>query len=131
MEHETAVRALSALAQDTRLAVYRLLVQQGPSGMSAGEIAVGLDLPPATLSFHLKELSHAGLALARQDGRFVFYSADFDAMNALLAFLSENCCAADGTACGPGPACGPAAAPRTHAIVARGRRSRTSKGAKA
>lgn len=131
MEHETAVRALSALAQDTRLAVYRLLVQQGPSGMSAGEIAVGLDLPPATLSFHLKELSHAGLALARQEGRFVFYSADFDAMNALLAFLSENCCAADGTACGPGPACGPAAAPRTRAIVARGRRSKTSKGAKA
>lgn len=99
MESTSVVRALAALAQQSRLAVYRLLVQQGPSGMAAGEIAAALDLAPATLSFHLKELANAGLVLARQDGRFVFYSADFEAMNALLAFLTENCCAAD---CGAG-----------------------------
>jgi DNA-binding transcriptional ArsR family regulator len=104
MEHENAVRALAALAHDTRLAVYRLLVQQGPSGMSAGEIAVALDLAPATLSFHLKELAHARLVSARQAGRFVFYAADFDAMGALVGFLTENCCASDGASCVPGAA---------------------------
>jgi ArsR family transcriptional regulator, arsenate/arsenite/antimonite-responsive transcriptional repressor len=100
MESNTAVRRLAALAQDTRLAVYRLLVQQGRSGMAAGEIAAALQASPATLSFHLKELAHAGLVHARQDGRFVFYAADFAAMNALLAYLTENCCAADGAAAG-------------------------------
>jgi DNA-binding transcriptional ArsR family regulator len=94
---------LAALAQESRLAVYRMLVQQGPSGMAAGEIAATLGIAPATLSFHLKELSHAGLVKSLQQGRFVFYSADFDSMNGLLAFLTENCCAAD---CGP--SCGPA-----------------------
>jgi ArsR family transcriptional regulator len=79
MKSSDAVRSLSALAQETRLSVYRLLVQQGPSGMAAGEIAAALDLAPATLSFHLKELAHAGLVTARQAGRFVFYSADFAA----------------------------------------------------
>jgi ArsR family transcriptional regulator, arsenate/arsenite/antimonite-responsive transcriptional repressor len=115
MESKPAVRSLAALAQETRLAVYRLLVQQGPSGMAAGEIAAQLALPPATLSFHLKELAHAGLVTARQDGRFIFYAADFDAMNALLAFLTENCCAADcGPACAPATACKPSnrSAPR-------------------
>jgi DNA-binding transcriptional ArsR family regulator len=105
MKTRTAVAALSALAQDTRLAVYRLLVQQGPSGLAAGEIAGQLGVTPATLSFHLKELAHAGLVTARQEGRFVFYAANFSAMNALVAFLTENCCAADG-----GPSCAPAAA---------------------
>lgn len=98
MESKTVVVALAALAQETRLAVYRLLVQQGPTGMAAGEIAAQLALAPATLSFHLKELAHAGLVSSRQQGRFVFYAADFGAMNALLQFLTENCCAAD---CGP------------------------------
>ncbi len=106
METQAAVRALSALAQDTRLAVYRLLVQQGPTGMAAGEIAAQLGIAPATLSFHLKELAIAHLVSARQQGRFVYYAADFAAMAALLAFLTENCCAADG---GADPACRPAA----------------------
>lgn len=102
MEASNVVAALSALSQETRLAVFRLLVQQGPSGMAAGEIAQQLAVPPATLSFHLKELARAGLVTARQDGRFVFYAADFEAMNRLLAYLTENCCMAD---CGPGAAC--------------------------
>lgn len=111
METKTAVRALAALAQETRLAVYRLLVQQGPTGLAAGELAEQLGTPPATLSFHLKELSNAGLVQSRQSGRFVFYSADFGSMNALLAFLTENCCGGDG--CGqPTAACGPAAVGR-------------------
>jgi len=103
MKAKDAVDALAALAQDTRLAVYRLLVQQGPTGLAAGEIASRLDIAPATLSFHLKELTHAGLATSRQEGRFIYYAANFAAMNALVAFLTENCCAGDG-----GPACGPA-----------------------
>lgn len=108
MESKSAVQSLAALAQETRLAVYRLLVQQGPSGMAAGEIAAQLGLAPATLSFHLKELAHAGLVRSRQEGRFIFYAADFDAMNALLAFLTENCCAADcGPSCAPAKACAP------------------------
>lgn len=108
MESKSAVQSLAALAQETRLAVYRLLVQQGPSGMAAGEIAAQLGLAPATLSFHLKELAHAGLVRSRQEGRFIFYAADFDAMNALLAFLTENCCAADcGPSCAPAKACVP------------------------
>lgn len=96
-----AVTALAALAQETRLGVFRLLVQQGASGMSAGEIAAELDVSPATLSFHLKELAHAGLVEARHVGRFIYYSADFGAMNALLAFLTEKCCGGDPLACDP------------------------------
>jgi DNA-binding transcriptional ArsR family regulator len=113
MKTTDAVTALAALAQDTRLAVYRLLVQQGPSGLAAGEIASKLDIAPATLSFHLKELSHAGLVSSRQEGRFIYYAASFEAMNALVAFLTENCCAADcWPGCSPVVACKPAAAPR-------------------
>jgi ArsR family transcriptional regulator, arsenate/arsenite/antimonite-responsive transcriptional repressor len=99
MESKPAIQALAALAQESRLAVFRLLVQAGPTGVSAGEIAADLKLPPATLSFHLKELSHANLVLARQQGRFVFYSANFEHMGALVAFLTENCCARDGVSC--------------------------------
>ena len=106
MESKDAVRALAALAQDTRLDVFRLLVQHGPSGMAAGEIAEHLAIAPATLSFHLKELSHAGLVTSRQDGRFNFYAANFTGMSELLAYLTENCCAAD---CGPGAVCAPVA----------------------
>lgn len=95
MKTEEAVAALGALAQESRLAIYRLLVQTGPQGMPAGAIAEELGLPPATLSFHLKELSRAGLAASRQEGRFVIYSANFDSMTRLVGFLTENCCGGD------------------------------------
>lgn len=103
MKMTEAVEALAALAQDTRLAIYRLLVQHGASGMAAGEIATELGVMPATLSFHLKELGHAGLVKARHQGRFIFYSADFEAMTGLIGFLTENCCGGNGAACQPQP----------------------------
>jgi len=99
METTQAILALSALAQETRLGIFRLLVQAGPEGMAAGQIGEKLDLPPATLSFHLAGLTRAGLAQSRQEGRFVIYSADYQAMNALVGYLSENCCG--GRACAP------------------------------
>lgn len=99
MESKLAVRALGALAQGSRLEVYRLLVQAGPSGMAASEIAERLGIPTNTLSFHLKTLSHADLVHARQEGRFIYYSTNYEQMNALLSFLSENCCG--GQSCAP------------------------------
>ncbi len=99
MDSKTAVQSLAALAQDSRLDVYRKLVQAGPEGVAAGELADELGIPSTTLSFHLKTLSHAGLVDARQAGRFIFYSANYTTMNALLGFLSENCCG--GRACAP------------------------------
>ena len=96
MESKTVVKALGALAQETRLAIFRMLVQQGPAGLSAGRIGDSLKLAPATLSFHLRELSQAGLVRARQQSRFIYYSADSSAMNALLGYLAENCCRASG-----------------------------------
>jgi DNA-binding transcriptional ArsR family regulator len=99
MDTKMAVRSLAALAQDSRLEVFRLLVQAGPPGLPAGEIAEQLGIPPSTLSFHVKALSQAGLVESRQEGRFIFYSADFAAMNRLLAFLGENCCG--GSSCVP------------------------------
>ena len=101
MKTTDAVRALAALAQETRLEVFRQLVQQGASGLAAGEIAEHLDVSPATLSFHLKELSHARLVSARQDGRFIFYSANFAEMNRLLGYLTDNCCVNDSESCKP------------------------------
>jgi ArsR family transcriptional regulator, arsenate/arsenite/antimonite-responsive transcriptional repressor len=98
MKLNFAVKALAALAQETRLSLFRLLVQAGEKGISAGQIATELSIPNATLSFHLKELSHAGLITARQESRFIYYAANFSTMNELLAFLTENCCA--GTPCG-------------------------------
>lgn len=92
MESKTAVSQLSALAQENRLAIYRLLVQQGPEGIAVGRIAETLGLANATLSFHLKTLAQAGLIEARQDGRFIHYSANYPAMNGLIGFLTENCC---------------------------------------
>ena len=92
MKISDAVVALAALAQETRLAAFRLLVEAGPEGVPAGRIAEALDVAPATLSFHLKELSHAQLVHARPEGRFVIYSADFDRMAALMTFLTRNCC---------------------------------------
>jgi ArsR family transcriptional regulator, arsenate/arsenite/antimonite-responsive transcriptional repressor len=99
METTHAVEALAALAQSSRLEIYRLLVQAGPEGMPAGRIGEELGLPPATLSFHLSQLTRAGLARSRQEGRFVIYSADYAAMNSLVGFLTENCCG--GRACRP------------------------------
>jgi DNA-binding transcriptional ArsR family regulator len=92
MENRDAVQALAALAQESRLAAFRLLVQAGPDGLAASRIAEALAIPPSSLSFHLKELTHANLIVPRQEGRFVIYAAQFDMMNALLGFLSENCC---------------------------------------
>lgn len=119
MELKNAVEALSALAQETRLNVYRLLVEAGPEGMAAGRIGEELALPAATLSFHLAHLSRAGLALSRQEGRFVIYSADFHTMNALVGYLTENCC-------GDSRSCAPDAKPlpkgRHHEKVSRARR---------
>lgn len=101
MDARTAVVSLAALAQESRLLIYRLLVEAGPTGLSVGEIGASLRIAPATLSFHLKELTHAGLIGARQEGRFIYYSANFAAMNRLLGYLTENCCSRDGTACRP------------------------------
>lgn len=98
MDTKQALAALSSLAQDSRLAVFRLLVQVGPDGMAASKIAERLDIAPSSLSFHLKELSHAGMVDSRQDGRFVIYTADVGAMNGLIGFLTENCCG--GLPCG-------------------------------
>ncbi len=105
MEMKEAVAALGALAHESRLSVYRLLVEAGPEGRAAGLIADQLGLPPATLSFHLKTLSHAGLALSRQQGRYVIYSANFGNALKLVNFLTENCCG--GQSCLP--ECAPAA----------------------
>jgi ArsR family transcriptional regulator len=112
MKSRNVIVALAALAQETRLSVFRLLVQQGPTGMSAGEIAASVEVAPAALSFHLKEMAHAGLVKSRQDGRFIFYSANFTTMTGLIAYLTENCCAADcgSDACGPITACTPSSA---------------------
>ncbi|MGZ4968655.1 MAG: ArsR/SmtB family transcription factor [Methylobacter sp.] len=99
MEINLAVKSLSALAQETRLSIFRMLVQSGETGLSAGQIAKALNIPNATLSFHLKELSNAGLVIARQESRFIYYNANFAAMNELLVFLTENCCA--GIPCTP------------------------------
>ena len=101
MESKTAILALSALAQESRLAIFRLLVQAGAEGLAAGRIAETLGVPASSLSFHLKELSHSGLLSSRQEGRFVIYVANFEVMNRLLDYLTENCCG--GQPCGPSP----------------------------
>ncbi len=105
METKQAIAALAAIAQESRLAVFRLLVQAGPEGMIASKISEQLEIPPSSLSFHLKELSHAGMVNVRQDGRFMIYSANFDTMNSLLGFLTENCCG--GAPCAPSSGCAP------------------------
>jgi DNA-binding transcriptional ArsR family regulator len=95
MEMKAAVIALAALAQESRLTVFRLLVQAGPAGLAAGRISEATGIAPSSLSFHLKELAHAGLITARQDGRFVIYSANFTCAAQLVAYLMENCCGGD------------------------------------
>jgi len=105
MKATTAVTRLAALAQETRLAIFRLLVQRGPQGLCAGDIQARLKVAAPTLSFHLKELTRAGLLEPRQDGRFIYYAPDFAAMNQLVGYLTENCCGSGICA----PACAPAA----------------------
>ncbi len=107
MESKQVITALSALAQETRLAVFRLLVLAGPAGLPAGEIAARLDCPAATLSFHLREMSHAGLVRATRQSRSIIYTADFEVMRNLLGFLTENCCTlSPNTSCDPNlPGC--------------------------
>lgn len=92
VNNKSAVAALAALAQETRLSIFRLLVQAGPEGVPAGRIGEELGVAAATLSFHLKEMSHASLTTSRQDGRFIYYAANFEHMAALMSFLTQNCC---------------------------------------
>jgi len=106
MEAKQAIAALGALAHETRLAVFRLLVQRGPDGLSAGTIAQALELSPSSLTFHLQQLTHAGLITQRRMSRQLIYAAGFAAMNALMAYLTENCC-------GGGALCAPVCCPST------------------
>jgi ArsR family transcriptional regulator len=121
--HET-IAALSALAHETRLAVFRLLVQRGPDGLSAGTIAQAVGLPPSSLTFHLQQLTHAGLITQRRISRQLIYATDFARMNAVMAYLTENCCAG-AASCAPicdpqatdAALAPPAAKARQHAVV--------------
>jgi len=97
MENKLAAKLLSSIAQEARLSIFRLLVQAGNEGLQAGVIAEKLDIPSSTLSFHLKELTHAGLISARQESRYIYYSANYKTMTDLLAYLTDNCCA--GSSC--------------------------------
>jgi DNA-binding transcriptional ArsR family regulator len=99
MEHKEIVARLAALAHESRLSVYRMLVQRGPEGLTPGVMAEQLGLAPSSLSFHLKELAHADLVSIRQEGRKLVYAANFSVMNTLMAYLSENCCG--GNPCTP------------------------------
>lgn len=92
MKKKSVVNALASLAQESRLDIYRILVQAGPDGMTAGKISELAKIPPSTLSFHLKELAYADMVHSRQESRFVIYSANYKTMNNLLAYLTENCC---------------------------------------
>lgn len=104
MEMLEATARLAALGHETRLAIFRLLVQAGPGGLNAGAIAQALEVALPTLSFHLSHLARVGLIKGRQESRFIFYAADYEAMNALVAFLTENCC--QGEQCLPQAAVG-------------------------
>jgi len=101
MEIKEAVVPLEALAQESRLGIFRLLVQAGPEGLPAGQIADSMSLPAPTLSFHLTQLKHAGLVACRREGRSLIYSADFGRMNSLLEFLTLNCCGGNASQCFP------------------------------
>jgi ArsR family transcriptional regulator len=108
METTIAVTALAALAQDNRLDVFRLLVEAGPEGLPAGEVASALDLAPNTLTFHFDRLRAAGLVTVRREGRSMIYAARFETMNALIAYLTENCCEGAPEKCAPQRKCEPA-----------------------
>ncbi len=101
MKISLAVEALAALAQESRLSVFRVLVQAGKGGLAAGVLGERLAIPPATLSFHLKTLTHAKLIKSRSEGRFVIYSANYAEMDKLIAYLTEHCCAGDTAQCAP------------------------------
>jgi len=105
MKTESAVHSLAALAQASRLELFRLLVKRGPDGYTPNEIAAELDIPASTLSFHLKELTHSKLITARKEGRFIYYSPNFMRVNELMEFLTQNCCSLssgkDVTCCSP------------------------------
>ena len=101
MDKDDVVAALAALAQEHRLEVYRILVQAGPSGMAAGEVASAVGIPPNTLSFHLDRLRHAGLVKFERQGRSLIYAARYDTMNALMGYLTENCCGSKPEICKP------------------------------
>lgn len=105
MDTKNVLSALAALAQESRLTVFRLLVQAGPEGLAATRISEQVGVPPSSLSFHLKEMVHADLVTSRQEGRFVIYTANFKTMNGVIQFLTENCCG--GNPCNPvcTPAC--------------------------
>jgi len=105
MKIKNAVEALSALAQESRLSIFRLLVQAGKEGVAAGVIGEQLGIPAATLSFHLKELARAKLVKSKTEGRYVIYSASFTEMDKLIAYLTENCCAGDAAQCAPRKTC--------------------------
>lgn len=107
MQQDSAVRALGALAQEHRLAAYRLLVQSGPRGVAAGALAEQLGLPASSMSFHLAQLANAGLVAQRRESRSIIYSANYDAMNMLMGYLTENCCA--GADCSSSLLCTPEA----------------------
>jgi DNA-binding transcriptional ArsR family regulator len=112
MEQTDAVAALAALAQNNRLDVYRLLVQAGPEGMQAGNVANALKLAPNTLTFHFDRLRQAGLVTVRREGRSMIYAARYDTMNMLLAYLTENCCGGASEQCAPDVVCKPTRAKR-------------------
>ena len=125
METKDIINALGALAQETRLAIFRLLVETGPRGLAVGAIAEKLNLANATLSFHLKELSNAGLTSATPSGRSIVYSANFTTMTGLVAYLTENCCV--GAGCPPGKSsiagCAPVSVQKPSSPITKRKRS--------
>ena len=116
MDSSQAVQALAALAHDTRLALFRMLVERGPAGLSAGVIAERLGVPPSSLTFHVQHLHRAGLITQRRLGRQLIYAAEFTAMNALVGFLTDNCCGRGESVCAP------ACRPEAQAVAARPRK---------
>src|ERR1700733_2927836 len=120
MKRSNIIAALSALAQETRLDIFRLLVQKGPEGMPAGDIGARLGQPSPTMSFHLSQLRFAGLVTSRRESRSIIYSANFKAMNELLGYLTENCCGGRPDLCAPAAtACGSGCAPEQTVVATR------------
>ncbi len=121
MNAKQVVAALGAIAHDHRLAIYRLLIEKGPAGLPAGEVAERLAMPPSSLTFHLQQMLHAGLVTQRRLGRQIIYAADYAAMNGLVSYLTENCCGS-----GANANCGPACNPAVAVNAAKGRKQRRS-----
>lgn len=121
MKKSMVIGALGALAQETRLDIFRLLVQKGPGGLPAGEIGSRLGQPSPTMSFHLNQLRFAGLLTSRRESRSIIYSANFKAMNDLIAYMTENCCGGRPELCAPaaGPVCGTECAPGQTTVASR------------